>query len=118
MALTRIVALSQLNPGDTMEVRRGDQVYALCNVDGEIHCLSGICPHAGGPLGQGALHGDMLVCPWHAWEFNCRTGANDCDEDLVLKKFPVFVKDGDVFVDIPTNDAVSTKSGRERESLA
>ena len=55
-----------------MEALVGDGTYAVCNAGGEIHALDGICPHAGGPLGQGALHGTTLVCPWHAWEFDCR----------------------------------------------
>jgi len=78
----------------------GENSYAVCNVDGELHALDGICPHAGGPLGEGALHGDILVCPWHAWEFNCRTGANDFDPDVVVPTFPVKVEGGDILLDV------------------
>ena len=87
-----------------MEALVGDGTYAICNAGGEIYALDGICPHSGGPLGQGALHGTTLVCPWHAWEFDCRTRikeseANEMD-DLVAK-FPVRIDGDDILVDVP-----------------
>jgi nitrite reductase (NADH) small subunit len=75
--------------------------YAVCNVDGEVYALDGICPHAGGPLGQGALHGETIVCPWHAWEYNCRTGAWVGADDQRLDMFAVKIESGDVFTDVP-----------------
>ena len=84
-----------------MEAVVGEDSYAVCNVDGEIHALEGVCPHAGGPLGQGALHGETLACPYHGWEYNCRTGVCLIAEDLVLKKFPVRIADGNVLIDVP-----------------
>jgi len=84
-----------------MEAEVEGNTYAVCNVDGDLHALDGICPHAGGPLGQGALHGTTLVCPWHAWEYDCRTGANDLDPDLKVETFPVKVDGGEILLDIP-----------------
>jgi nitrite reductase/ring-hydroxylating ferredoxin subunit/uncharacterized membrane protein len=45
-------------------VRRGDLVYALKET----------CSHAGGPLSEGELHGDAIVCPWHASQFRLSDG--------------------------------------------
>ena len=81
-----------------MEALVGDGTYAICNTDGEIHAVDGICPHAGGPLGQGALHGATLVCPWHAWEFDCRL---QMDDGLQPAKFTVKVDGDDILIDIP-----------------
>jgi nitrite reductase (NADH) small subunit len=104
MPFVKVASLDALPPGSLMEAHVGEDSYALCNVDGEVHALEGICPHAGGPLGQGALHGETLVCPWHAWEYNCRTGLSDLDESLKLEKFPVKIENGDIFVDVPQQD--------------
>ncbi|HEY1757464.1 MAG TPA: Rieske 2Fe-2S domain-containing protein [Bryobacteraceae bacterium] len=100
MAFVKVAAISQLPPGSVMQTDVGGNSYAICNVDGELHALEGFCPHAGGPLGEGALHGYTLVCPWHAWEFDCRTGANDFDPDVVVPSFPVKVQDGDILLDL------------------
>ena len=101
MPFVKIASLAALPPGSLMEAVVDDNSYAVCNVDGEVHALDGICPHAGGPLGQGALHGDTLVCPWHAWEYNCRTGVCIPDYDLKLEKIPVKIDAGDIFIDVP-----------------
>ncbi len=73
---------------------------AVCNVEGRLHAIDGLCPHREGPLAQGALHGTMVVCPWHAWEFDCVTGQHDYNPKIVQRKFPVAIDGGDVLVDI------------------
>jgi nitrite reductase (NADH) small subunit len=84
-----------------MEAVVGGDSYAVCNVDGNVYALDGVCLHAGGPLGQGALHGDTIVCPWHAWEYNCRTGACVGADDFKLDLLPVKIESGDVLIDVP-----------------
>jgi multimeric flavodoxin WrbA/nitrite reductase/ring-hydroxylating ferredoxin subunit len=43
---------------------------ALSCVKGVFGAIHGSCNHAGGPLGQGSLEGDFVVCPWHQWRFH------------------------------------------------
>ena len=100
MARIRVTRLSTLPPGSIIQVDIGQDAYAVCNSGGEIHALDGICPHAGGPLGQGALHGSTIVCPWHAWEYDCQTGACDFNGEIKLQKFPVTIVDDDVWIDV------------------
>lgn len=101
MALTKVSQVSELPPGTVKEIAAGGTTYALCNIDGKFHCLGGECPHAGGPLGEGMLSGNNIVCPWHGFEFDCRTGANDMDEDLQVPTYAVVVQDGEILIDIP-----------------
>jgi nitrite reductase (NADH) small subunit len=101
MAFIRVGSLSRLAPGSVMEASVGDERYAICNVDGRIHALAGVCPHRGGPLGQGAVNGRLLTCPWHAWEFDCLTGANDYDPNVKVATFPVRVAGDDILIDTP-----------------
>lgn len=78
-----------------------DERYVVCNVNGTLHGISGFCPHVGGPLGQGALHGEIVVCPWHGWEFDCRTGANPNHPSLSVATFPVKADGDDILLNIP-----------------
>jgi nitrite reductase (NADH) small subunit len=94
-------SLTEIPPGAVKEVEAGDATYAVCNVDGTLHCVHGTCPHAGGPLGQGTLDGSTLMCPWHGWEFDCRSGLSASDDDLQVETYPVLVQDGNVFIEVP-----------------
>jgi nitrite reductase/ring-hydroxylating ferredoxin subunit len=94
-------SLSEIPPGAVKEVQAGDSSYAVCNVEGTLHCLNGICPHAGGPLGQGMLDGNALVCPLHGWEFDCRSGLSTLGDDLQIETYPVLVQDGNIFIEVP-----------------
>jgi nitrite reductase/ring-hydroxylating ferredoxin subunit len=71
---------AELPPGRMAEVNVDGRLYLICNVDGAFFGLDGACPHRGAPLAAGALHGHTVVCPWHAWEFDCRTGVGDCGD--------------------------------------
>ena len=84
-----------------MEAEAAGGTFAICNAGGELYALAGVCPHAGGPLGQGALHGTTLVCPWHGWEYDCRTGVNDFDEDVKVDTFAVRAEGDDILIDVP-----------------
>jgi nitrite reductase/ring-hydroxylating ferredoxin subunit len=81
------------------EVKTAAHTYVLCNAGGEIHALDGICPHRGAPLAYGALHGYTIVCPWHAWEFDCRTGGGELD---CLNIHRVTVEGGLILLDAGT----------------
>ena len=97
MALTRIAKLDEITPGQPHPF----QNLVLCRVENQVYAVDGLCPHSGGPLGQGAFHGRMLVCPWHAWEFDCTTGAHDRNPACRLKTYPVTISNGEVFVELP-----------------
>ena len=52
-------------------------------------------------LGQGNVDGDKVICPWHEWAYDCRTGVNDFDENVKLTMFPVMVDGDDILIDVP-----------------
>jgi nitrite reductase/ring-hydroxylating ferredoxin subunit/multimeric flavodoxin WrbA len=87
----------------------GRKRIALVYKDGRFSAISGVCNHVGGPLGEGTLDGDYLVCPWHYWKFHCRTGEGEpgFEEDRV-PAYAVRVENGRVLVD----STPSSKRGR------
>jgi nitrite reductase/ring-hydroxylating ferredoxin subunit len=40
--------------------------------------------------------GEVVVCPWHQWEYNVRTGENVGDSSLRVATYPVQVEAGDI----------------------
>lgn len=100
MGFVRVGSLSRLTPGSVMEAVIEGRPVAVCNSGGKLYAVDGVCPHAGGPLGCGALHDEMLVCPYHAWEFNCRTGENDFDPSIRVATYAVKADGDDILVDI------------------
>ena len=74
---------------------------ALSCVNGVFGAVSNICNHAGGPLSAGSLDGAFLVCPWHHWKFDRRSGAGEpgFEEDCV-PSWPVKVEAGRVLVNL------------------
>ncbi len=103
-------AATELASRPVQEVQVGRLRVALTCKDGEFGAISGVCNHAGGPLGQGNLDGDFVTCPWHYWKFHWQTGVGEpgYQEDRV-PSHEVRVEDGRVLV----RSAPSTKRGRK-----
>jgi nitrite reductase (NADH) small subunit len=105
MPFVKVGTVSALPPDSVMEAVVGDSPYAICNVGGELHALEGICPHAGGPLGQGNIVGDALMCPWHAYEFDPRTGENLDNPLMRVVKVPLKVEGEDILIEVASAGA-------------
>jgi nitrite reductase/ring-hydroxylating ferredoxin subunit len=97
----KLAALEELPPGAAKEVEFEGRVYALFNVDGQISAIDGICPHQGGPLADGPLEGTCVVCPWHGWEFDVRTGKTPLGPKIKQTVYEVKVEGQDVLVGVP-----------------
>jgi nitrite reductase (NADH) small subunit len=96
----KIAALDECPPGSAIELVAGERIIALFNVDGAFYALDGVCPHQGGPLGQGDLAGCIVTCPWHGWQFDVRNGQHQLSPRLRQPTIPVRVEGNAVFVDL------------------
>ena len=105
MPFVKVASVAALPAGSMVHGEIGDEMYVVCNVNGELHAMDGRCPHAGGPLGEGNLQGHTVVCPWHSWEFDCRTGETEFNARFRLKTFPVKTEGDDVLINIESASA-------------
>ena len=71
----KVASASEVPAGEMTIVEVDGEEVAIANVDGEFFAFSNTCTHRGGPLGEGILTGDVVECPFHAGQFNVRTGA-------------------------------------------
>lgn len=77
--------VAELSKKPLQQVLVGRSKIALSCVGGRFGAIHGACNHVGGPLGQGTLEGDYVVCPWHNWKFHRLTGEGEpgYEEDRV-----------------------------------
>jgi nitrite reductase/ring-hydroxylating ferredoxin subunit len=66
---------SELQPGQLKHIETDDGTQVcLANVDGKVYAIGGECSHQGGPLGEGELDGNEVICPWHGGMFDVTNG--------------------------------------------
>jgi nitrite reductase/ring-hydroxylating ferredoxin subunit/multimeric flavodoxin WrbA len=74
---------------------------AISCKDGQFGAVSNTCNHIGGPLGEGRLDGDYIVCPWHNWKFHRCNGLGEPGfEDDRVPAYPIKIENGRVFVNL------------------
>ena len=79
------------NSGDVAVFRTaGDHVFALHDK----------CPHKGGPLSQGIVHGTSVTCPLHNWVIGLDTGEARGNDKGCAHRFDIKLADGRVFLDV------------------
>jgi len=64
----------------------------------EVFAATDRCPHNGGPLSEGIVHGHSVTCPLHNWVFDLNTGQAN-GEDCAITTFEVQVKEGRILID-------------------
>ncbi len=100
----RFVAVARVEdvPSGTARTLQVDgRDIALVNDGGTLTAVDGLCPHAGGPLGEGSVTGSpcLLVCPWHEAAFDVASGeVRRGPARKRVRTYPVEVTGGEVLV--------------------
>ena len=80
-------------------VRRADgDIAVFRTLEDEVFALRDRCPHKGGPLSQGMVHGHKVTCPMHDWKISLDTGLAVAPDEGCAARFPVRIEDGRVFL--------------------
>lgn len=64
--------------------------------------LHNSCLHRGGPVCEGKLEADTLTCPWHGYQYDVRDGKLLLDPSASLTRYPVEIRDGDIYIRVQT----------------
>jgi len=92
----RICAKADLpQTGEAREIVAGDKVLCLANVDGGISAMDNICPIARSAR-PGMIEGSKVICPWHAWAFDVKTGAAEHTPMARVDVYEVKIEGDDV----------------------
>lgn len=100
MPFLRTTKVSELPIGSIREFQLDGKTIALANVGGKIYAINNTCLHHGGPLGQGALDGCLVTCPWHGWQYDVTTGKVGQNPSVGVDCYKVEIRGEDIFVEI------------------
>jgi len=101
LRFTTICELHELPIGLGRAFRIGEQSVAVFRTrTGKVFAVANECPHKGGPLADGMLAGEQVVCPMHTFRFDSKSGECDQPGVCAVATFPIEVIDGFVRIGI------------------
>ena len=95
--------------GEGRVVPLGDERVAVFRNGTEISCISNVCRHQMGPLGEGRIIDGCVTCPWHGFQYDPVTGCAPPPFDDRLETYDVAIHDGFVWVN-PVANSLGTAS--------
>jgi nitrite reductase (NADH) small subunit len=101
LTLVKIGTTSELPAcGKVKEFMAAGRMLCVANLDDGVYAMDNICLHWGGPLGQGVIEDGKVVCPWHGWKFDPKTGEGPPKASGRLPVYKVRVEADEVFVEM------------------
>jgi nitrite reductase (NADH) small subunit len=95
--ICKIGDIPQLGSRVVQQTNGGDIAIFRTSED-EVFALHDKCPHKGGPLSQGIVHGKRVTCPMHGWNIGLEDGHAVAPDVGHCGKFEVKVEGGDVYL--------------------
>src|SRR5213082_2927926 len=113
----RVTPVDNLPLREGRAVLLGDREVALFNLGDRVLATDNTCPHKAGPLCDGIVTGDSVVCPLHAWKVNLESGAVErpAAANACVTTYATRVEAGVVLVALP---AAQLERERNREGEA
>jgi len=94
----KVASTLDLAPGEKMLVEYDDEDVGLFNIDGEFYAISDVCTHDDGPLVEGELDGDCVICPRHGARFNVKTGKQTMPAISPVPLYTVKIEGDDILI--------------------
>jgi nitrite reductase (NADH) small subunit len=86
--------------GARIVVTPDGDIAVFRTAEDEVFALLDKCPHKGGPLSQGIVHGRKVTCPLHDWKVHLDSGDAVLPDVGCTKRFPVKVDEGRVYLSL------------------
>jgi nitrite reductase (NADH) small subunit len=100
-----VARVDEIPEGERKVIQVGVTSIGVLHHNGQWIALRNSCLHRGGPVLTGCIEGDTITCPWHGFQYDVRTGELLVDPNAKLDSFPVTIKEGQVHIQIPENEA-------------
>ena len=96
-----VAKTDDLEPGSAMLLEIDGKEIALFNLNGEFYAIANECSHVGGPLCEGDIEDNKVVCPWHGAEFDITSGEALCDPaEGPVESFKVIVEGDSIKIEL------------------
>jgi 3-phenylpropionate/trans-cinnamate dioxygenase ferredoxin subunit len=97
-----ILPEDELKDGERLFIEIGGKSIVLFKIAGEFFAIGDICSHDNGPVGDGEIEGNEIICPRHGGRFDIHTGKATSLPALVdIPAYPVRVNNDKVEIGIP-----------------
>ncbi|MSP56381.1 MAG: hypothetical protein EXR69_12380 [Myxococcales bacterium] len=93
------------------------RVVAIFLKDGTYYAVDNECRHEDGPVGEGAIKGCLVKCPYHEWEYDFTTGKCTTQPDSRLETYGVRVQDGFIQVGPVLTPGTTMRGGEHNDGL-
>ncbi|MFD1252634.1 Assimilatory nitrite reductase [NAD(P)H] small subunit [Devosia equisanguinis] len=74
------------------------KIAVFRTADNQVFAMDNRCPHKGGPLAEGIVHGASVTCPLHNWVFDLATGEAQGADEGKVRTYPVQVVNGRILI--------------------
>lgn len=101
MTQVQLCRIEAVPPGEPKQFNAGETEVLVVRLEDRFYCLAARCTHAGAPLEEGRLDGDVLICPWHGSNFRVTDGSVlKGPAERPLRVYPSTVKGGYLFIEL------------------
>lgn len=95
-----IGALTDIPPQGARVVKTAQGCVAVFRTaTDQVFAVDDRCPHKGGPLSEGIVHGNAVTCPLHAWVFSLETGMAQGADEGSIATYPARIEGGRILLD-------------------
>ncbi|MBI4313581.1 MAG: non-heme iron oxygenase ferredoxin subunit [Candidatus Omnitrophica bacterium] len=94
----RVAQTSDIPAGEGRSFEVEGKMIAVFNVNDTFYAIDNVCPHRGGPLGEGYLENKTVTCPWHGWQFDVTCGKSTVNPAAAVASLPVKMEGSEIFV--------------------
>ena len=97
-AFKKVAQLSEVPPGEKIIVDYAGEDVGIVNLAGELYAISDVCTHDDGPLMEGEMDGDCVICPRHGARFNVKTGDYTMPAFAPVPRYHVKLDGDDILI--------------------
>lgn len=97
MSFIKVASLNQIPKNRGLCIKINNKAIALFAYQEKIYAMDHLCPHQLGPLSEGMQYENIVICPWHGWQFDIQSGETVMGGEGV-KTYPVEIQGSDIYL--------------------